>query len=67
MSGQQNAGQNHNIFLIAEKFFENVANINYLGRTITNKKCIHEEVKRRLHFRNSCHHSVHKPLLSLVL
>jgi hypothetical protein len=34
-----------------------VAKFKYL-QTVTNKKCIHEEIKSRLNFGNACYHSV---------
>jgi ribosomal protein S2 len=46
-SCHQNAGQNHYI-KIADRCIENVAEFRFLGMTITNKKLIHEEIKRRL-------------------
>jgi len=56
MSRHQNAGQIHSL-LIASKSFENVEKFKYLG-TISNKNCIHEEIKSRLNLGNACYHSV---------
>jgi hypothetical protein len=47
MSGHQNAGQNHNLKR-ANKSLKNVANVRYLGITVTNQNCIHKEIKSRL-------------------
>jgi hypothetical protein len=57
VSHHQNVGQSHILF-IANKSFENVVKFKHLGTTETNKNCIPEEVKRRLHSRNACYHSV---------
>jgi hypothetical protein len=35
-------------FTLANKVFENVANFKYFGTTVTNKSCVHEEIKSRL-------------------
>jgi hypothetical protein len=43
----QNVGQNQNL-VSANKSFENAANVEYLETTVTNKKSIDEEIKKRL-------------------
>jgi hypothetical protein len=62
----QNAAQNHDI-KIADRCFENVAQFRYLGKTITNKNIIQEEIKRRLNSGNACYHSVQNFLSSRLL
>jgi hypothetical protein len=47
LSHDQNEGQNHNI-KIGNKCSEDVEHFRYLGTTITNRKLIQEEIKRRL-------------------
>jgi hypothetical protein len=44
LSLHQTAGQNHSTN-IANKSFENDAKFKYLGMTVENQRCIHEEVK----------------------
>jgi hypothetical protein len=57
MSRHQNAGQYHNM-KTANRFFENVAQLKYLGITITNQNLIREAMKRRLNSGNASRHSV---------
>jgi hypothetical protein len=48
VSYHQNVQQNHTL-LITNKSSENVAEFNYLGTTVANQNCIHEEIQSRLH------------------
>jgi hypothetical protein len=57
LSYHQNAGQNYDI-KIANRCFENVAELRYLATTTTNQKSIQEEIKRRLNSGNACYHLV---------
>jgi hypothetical protein len=45
---------------IDDRSFENMAQFNYLGTTVTNRNLIQEEIKRRLNSGNVCYHSVQK-------
>jgi hypothetical protein len=63
LSRHQNAEQNHDI-TISNRCFENMAQLRYLGTTITNPNLILEEIKRRLDSGDACYHSVQKFLSS---
>jgi hypothetical protein len=66
LSFHQNAGQNHDK-MIANRPFENVAQLKYLGTTVTNQNLIQEKIKRRLNVGNACNHSVQNLLSSRLL
>jgi len=57
MSRDQSAGRSHNI-KIDNSSFERVEDFKYLGKTLTNKNSIQEEIKSRLKSRKACCHSV---------
>jgi hypothetical protein len=64
LSCHQNAGQNHNIKR-TNRSFENVAQFKYLGKTVTIKNLLQEEIKWRLNLGSTHYHSVQN-LLFLV-
>jgi sorting nexin-29 len=66
LSRPQNIGQNLDI-KIANRSFENVSQLKYLGTTVTNRNLIQEEIKRRLNSGNVCYHSVQNLLSSRLL
>jgi hypothetical protein len=66
MSCSQKIGQKHSI-KIAKMSFEDVAVFKYLGTTLTDQNCMHEEIKSRQHFRNACYHSIQSLLSSHLL
>jgi hypothetical protein len=66
LSHHQNAGQNHDI-RIPNTAFENMAQLKYLGMTLTNQNLIQVEIKRRLNMGNACYLSVQNLLCSHLL
>jgi hypothetical protein len=62
----QKAGQRQSI-KIGNRSFEGMAKFKYLGRTLTDQSCIHEEIKSRINSGNACYHSVHSLLSSRLL
>jgi hypothetical protein len=66
LSRHQKVGQNRDI-KIANRSFENVAQLKYLGTTVTNQNMIQEEIKRRLNSGNACYHTVQNLLSSHLL
>jgi hypothetical protein len=59
-------GQKHSI-KTANRSFENVAKFKYLGTTLPDQNCLHEEIKSRLNLGNACYHSVQSLLSSRLL
>jgi hypothetical protein len=53
----QEAGQRH-CLKKANSSFEDVVTLKYLGTTLTDQNCMHEEIKSRLNSGNACYHSV---------
>jgi hypothetical protein len=62
MSRSQKIGQKLSI-KIANRSFEDVAKFRYLGTTLTDQNCTHEEIKSRLNSGNACYHSVQSSVL----
>jgi hypothetical protein len=66
MSLYQTAGQN-NYVRVANKSFDKLAKFNYLGSTLTDQNCIHEEIRSRLNSGNACFHAVQNLFSSRLL
>ena len=62
----RNAGRSRNI-KNDKSSFERVAELKYLGKILTNKNYIQEEIKCRLKSRSDCYHSVRYLLSSSLL
>jgi hypothetical protein len=65
ISCSQKIGQKHSIKIV-KRSFEDVAKFKYLGTTLTDQNCMHEEIKSRLNLGNACYHLV-QSLLSCRL
>jgi hypothetical protein len=57
MSRSQKIGHKHSI-KIENRSFEDVSKFKYLGTTLTDQNCMHQEIKSRLDSGNTCYHSV---------
>jgi hypothetical protein len=66
MSHSQKIGQKHSIKM-ANRSFENEAKFKYLGTTLTDQNCMHEEIKSRQNLGNACYHLVQSLLSSHLL
>jgi hypothetical protein len=66
MSRHQTAGQS-NYIRVANKSFERLANLKYLGATSADQNCIHAEIRSRLNSGNACYHAVQNLLSSRLL
>jgi hypothetical protein len=65
MYSEQNTGQNHTI-KTGNKSFERVEQFKYLGTSLMNQNCIHEEIESRLKSGNA-YHSVQNLMSSSLL
>jgi hypothetical protein len=63
ISRSQKIGQKHSIN-IANRSYEDMAKFRYLGTTLMDQNCMHEEIKSRLNLGSVCYHSVQNLLSS---
>jgi sorting nexin-29 len=66
MSRSRKIGQKLSIKM-ANRSFEDVANFEYLGTTLTDQNCMHEEINSRLSSENACCYLVQSLLSSRLL
>jgi hypothetical protein len=66
MSRSQKIGQKYSI-KIPNRSFEDAAKFKYLGTTLTDQNCMHEDIKSRLNLWNACYRSVQSLLSSRLL
>jgi hypothetical protein len=66
LMSRKKAGQKHSIN-IANRSFEGVEKLKYLGTTLRDQNCMQEEIKSRLNSGNACYHSVQGLLSSRPL
>jgi hypothetical protein len=66
MSHSQKIGKKHSIKTV-NRSFEDMAKFKYLGTTLTDQNCMHEEIYSRLNSGNVCYHSVQSLLSSCPL
>jgi hypothetical protein len=66
MSHNQKTWQKHSTELV-NRSFEDVTKFKYLGTTLTDQNCTHEEIKSRLNMGNASYHLVQSLLSSHLL
>jgi hypothetical protein len=66
MSRHQNAGKHHSVRR-ANRSSENVAQLRYLGMTVTYENSVQEELKKGMNSGSACYHSIHNPFCFRLL